>query len=212
MRNESEQKRPGRVFSRRLFEARKRRGWNQSKVAERLVEVGYVDETGRPLLSRATLSKIEQNDRAVTLEDVLALAAALDTTPTHLIVPLEDDDALQVTRGLPAVPAPVARSWIRGKFALRVVLGVGNPQDGIAFLTQVPTSELVRAGQGLGLDADQIADMLSGVRTGVPPWLSGGPWPDAETAKRKELADLQRDIDNAQARIAELTQKGDTDA
>jgi transcriptional regulator with XRE-family HTH domain len=211
---------PGRVFARRVYEARKRRGWHQKDLAARLVEIGYVDESGRPILSRATLSKIEKNDRSVSLEDVLAIAAALDASPVHLIVPREDVEphdpeipvVLQVTRGLPPVPTMMARSWLRGRFALRVALGIADARDAdtiAAFLAQVPTSEIVRGGQALGLDEDQIADALSGIRTGVIPYLSGQPWPDQATRIRKELADLEQLRTDTDTRIAELRKEQD---
>lgn len=182
MSDESEQNTPGHVFSRRVFEARKRHGWHQKDLAARLVEIGYVDETGRPIISRPTLAKIETNDRAVTIEDLLAIAAALDVAPVHLLVPLEDVEphdpelpvTLQVTRGLPAVPTFVARAWIRGvPPALRIAVGVAGARDAdtiAAFLSQVPTSEIAAGGRALGLDEDQIADAISGIRTGVIPW------------------------------------------
>lgn len=68
---------------------------------------------------------------------------------------------------------------------------------------------LVPAVQGFGLDEDQIADMLSGIRSDVVPWLSGQPWPDEATRIRKERSDLLRDRDRIDARLAELPHEGE---
>jgi transcriptional regulator with XRE-family HTH domain len=172
---------PREIFARRVREARKRRGWKQQQLADRLAELGY------PGLSRATIAKIEDPTSTrsnASLEDVLAIAAALDCAPVHLIAPLEDDDVVQVTPGLPPAKAAMVRDWIRGssgplRFALNVV--DRNLDDLAAFMSQQPPTWIRRAAAAQGLDQDQIEDTVHALqeagerRTENIAWPSGGP-------------------------------------
>jgi transcriptional regulator with XRE-family HTH domain len=119
--------RPGAIFARRVKEARKRRAWSQQTLADRLTELGYP-------MTRVVLTKLERNDRQVTLEDVFAFAVALGVAPVHLLVPLDDDEQVAVvpTRSFSAV---VVRGWLRGLYpAGKETLGV--------WLSELPASEL----------------------------------------------------------------------
>lgn len=127
-------KRPGEVLAHRVREIRARRGWTQQQVADRLAAVGYPSH-------RLTVAKIEKGGTRADnapLSEILALAAALDVAPVHLIVPLEDETAVAVTPGL-VVPAAVARAWVRGKHPLAVQ---PNPNDLRAFASERPAQEI----------------------------------------------------------------------
>jgi transcriptional regulator with XRE-family HTH domain len=164
------------VFARRVREARKRRGWSQAQLADRLAEIGY---TG---IGRATVAKIEDATSTrsnASLEDVLAIAAALDCSPLHLIVPLEDDELLQITAGLPPAQAVLIRDWVRSVLIapLRIVLGVAeqNVDDVAAFMSQLPEPWLRLAAEAMQLTEDQTEDTLWNLSTGENPWPTGRP-------------------------------------
>jgi len=59
----------GKVFGRRVLEARKRRKWSQRQLAERVS------------MRRETVTMIENGKRQVTIEEWLAIAAALNRAP-----------------------------------------------------------------------------------------------------------------------------------
>jgi transcriptional regulator with XRE-family HTH domain len=187
MRSEIEHSLPRQVFAARVREARERRGWTQQQLADRLAEIGYTDETGTRLLARSTLAKIEdgRGDGSgprsnASLEDVLALAAALDCSPMHLLVPRDADESVQVARHLVA-PAPILGEWIAGiatnSEPLRISVGAveKNGRDVEAFLAQMPRWYAEAALARMGLSPDQVEDTLHMLDTGEIPWLSGDP-------------------------------------
>jgi transcriptional regulator with XRE-family HTH domain len=111
---------PGQVVARRLREARLSAGLTQEQLSRRLADdVGY-------RLSRVAIAEIEAGRRRVTVDDWLALAAALNVAPVHLVVPFESERLLDKRYGYfePAAMLRVgerlvmlpqeARSWIRG--------------------------------------------------------------------------------------------------
>lgn len=126
--------RPGQILATRVREARKRRGWRQQDLADRLAKIGHRH------MPRTTIAKIEQGgvraDRA-QLWEVMALAAALGVPPVHLITPDDDGAIVQITAKIEA-PAIVARGWIRGERPL-------NPDDReelASFIAAKPIEEL----------------------------------------------------------------------
>lgn len=96
---------PGQIVAERIKEARLRHGWSQQQLADR---VG---------VKRPTITKIEQGgERAANFSifDLFQYAAALGVAPVHLLVPHEDDDAVQIAAGRPPLSPGEAREWIRG--------------------------------------------------------------------------------------------------
>jgi transcriptional regulator with XRE-family HTH domain len=81
-------------------------GWHQQDVSLKLDEIGWP-------MDRTALGKIETGTRNVTLEDFLALSAALGVEPAALLLPPEDDTDVAVTPVLNA-PAWRVRSWLHG--------------------------------------------------------------------------------------------------
>jgi transcriptional regulator with XRE-family HTH domain len=99
--------RPAEVFGRRVKEGREALHWSQQELADRLTEIGRKTD-------RATVTRLEQGKTLAALDMVIAVAAALHIPPVHLLVPLEDAEAVAVTSEL-VVKAPQARAWIRGR-------------------------------------------------------------------------------------------------
>jgi transcriptional regulator with XRE-family HTH domain len=69
-------------------------------------------------LDASAITRLERGTRGVTLDDVLAIAAALGVSPLHLFVPLDNDERLDVAPGLTAGVLDT-RAWIRGQRPLR---------------------------------------------------------------------------------------------
>jgi transcriptional regulator with XRE-family HTH domain len=121
------------TFARRLVEARKSAGLSQAKLAARLRDVvGYVDDKGKPLLSRQAIAEIENAKvgRRVSVDEWLALSAAVGACPLYMVTPRESPEVVSVEAAEMGVfEAPVhlrvsdrltlhpsaARRWIRGK-------------------------------------------------------------------------------------------------
>lgn len=80
----TEDRRIGAIFASRLREARKARAWTQGRLADELAQLGAP-------MDRTTLAKIEKGQREVRLEELIALAAALDVAPIYLLFPIKDD-------------------------------------------------------------------------------------------------------------------------
>jgi transcriptional regulator with XRE-family HTH domain len=118
---------PTQVFARRLKRARENARLSQDELHHRLKVLGYK-------LSRSAIAQIELERRRVTLDDWLALAAALGVAPLHLVVPFEDEEpvippkanpdseqfavfnpgtSLRVAENVILIPL-VARMWIKG--------------------------------------------------------------------------------------------------
>jgi transcriptional regulator with XRE-family HTH domain len=76
---------PSKAFGRRLKQVRERNQVSTASLMRRLHDLGFK-------MRRAAIYEIEQGKRAVSLDEALALAAALDVAPLFLIVPFEDDD------------------------------------------------------------------------------------------------------------------------
>lgn len=113
---------PGEIFSRRMKDAREAAGIAQTELSRRLEELGYT-------LKRSAIADIESGRRRVTLDDALAISAALGVAPLHMIVPFEDEDPISTDaadRGIFNAPVglkvggirllPIeARRWITGR-------------------------------------------------------------------------------------------------
>jgi transcriptional regulator with XRE-family HTH domain len=123
-RHATEQVTPDVAFARRLREARDRAGLTRADLVGRLRDV-----VGYDGLSEQALGFIEREERRVTLNDALALAAALDVAPVNLMVPFESPEPiiaegadrpvfeptaeLKVGEHVTFIPG-WARAWIKG--------------------------------------------------------------------------------------------------
>lgn len=116
-----------------MREARGRKGMTAQGLAENL--------KGRGLdWDRQTVTKLETGRRQnVSVVELLALARALDVAPVHLLVPLDDKAAVQVTP-TERVSAARARQWIRGNKPL-----AGT--DLQIFWTEAPLAEVRPTGK-----------------------------------------------------------------
>lgn len=115
---------------------RKRRGWTQKQLVDRLHELG-IKQTG---WNQTKVHKLETGKlKRVLVDDVFELALALDVSPLYLLTPLvghdENENAFKVWLGGEIAQWPwVVRQWIRG---VRPILGLVDYRD----------AEEARAGQ-----------------------------------------------------------------
>lgn len=91
-------------------ELRKRRRLLQDDLAERMAELG------RPIL-KSGLSKLEKGERRVDVDDLMALALALEVTPNRLLLTEEaDDEEVELTEGY-TTNRRQAWAWSCGEWA-----------------------------------------------------------------------------------------------
>ena len=118
---------PSEVFRVRVREARRLKGWTQQQLAGALGALGVK-------LDATAITRLESGTRRVSLDDVIAIAAALGVSPLHLFVPLDNDLSLNVTPGL-ALPVLDVRMWVRGQRPLR------ETDDERLFYAQTPEGD-----------------------------------------------------------------------
>jgi transcriptional regulator with XRE-family HTH domain len=97
------------IFMRRLREARERRGWSQAELAKRVTALGHS-------LDKTAVTRIEGDNRKVTLDDAAALAATLDVPLLALLLP-EGTEEVSLTRKL-SLGEPLAHAWMSGRAPL----------------------------------------------------------------------------------------------
>ncbi|MFJ3094608.1 helix-turn-helix domain-containing protein [Streptomyces hydrogenans] len=101
---------PVATVARRVREVRKRRDLTADQLAERLRGIGLPWERG-------TVIKLESGYRQnVGVAELLALAVALDVSPLHLLVPV-DNRPYRVTPDR-TEDSNTVRAWVRGEHAL----------------------------------------------------------------------------------------------
>jgi len=81
------------VLVRNIRAARSRLGLDQADVVARMRALGY--ETWY----RQTMGKVERAERRVSAEEILGLAAALETTVARLMTPLWEDKWIELPSG-----------------------------------------------------------------------------------------------------------------
>jgi transcriptional regulator with XRE-family HTH domain len=116
---------PSEVFRVRLREVRRLKLWTQQRLADELEPLGV-------RLDASAITRIERGTRGVTLDDAIAIAAALGVSPLHMFVPLDDNGA-QLAPAL-TVSTVDARAWLRGQRPL-------DQADEQLFYAQTPESE-----------------------------------------------------------------------
>lgn len=99
---------PERLIAAQLRAIRKRRGLSQEGLADRLALLGVVKH-------QTVIAKIEARARGVAVDELVALAVALNVTPLALLLPDSDSpgDMVEITpRG--SAPADQVWAWARG--------------------------------------------------------------------------------------------------
>lgn len=110
-----------------VAELRRRRGWDQKRLAE------LVTEAGRPM-SASIVGKIECGARRVDVDDLVALAFALEVSPARLLLSANRDP-----EDVPATAASAEDSGAPGRVTARVLDDVAALGDLEALDATAPT-------------------------------------------------------------------------
>jgi transcriptional regulator with XRE-family HTH domain len=156
----------GEILARRLREVRVRQGWTQQQLADRLWDSGVH-------LDRTTITKIERGGtraRNTSIEEALAIAAALGVSPSVLLFPLAEDELVRITPKR-IVTAKEGRRWLRGEKPL-------DAEDALAFLTEIAQN-----------DVQELRAYRDAVRTSIPEILKLA----IASAVREQAASLSKD-------------------
>lgn len=133
---------------------RKRRGLTQQQLASRLAELG------RPMQASA-VAKVESGDRRVDVDDLAALAVALNVSVARLLLP--DGDENQPVFVVPAfsVPAYSAWDWATGERSLATegddLLDPLVQERDLDFIAERPRWKRLRDDQALAKAARHVA-------------------------------------------------------
>jgi transcriptional regulator with XRE-family HTH domain len=119
-------KRPSQIAAARVRALRKRHGWTQQQLAERLTELGVP-------VDRAAIAKIEVGKRRLQLDEAFVFAFALDVAPINFFLPLEDEDVQVASRTVAS--SETLRGWFVGE---RPLGGPDGGQDPRVFFSEVP--------------------------------------------------------------------------
>lgn len=121
-------KRPSQVFATTMREVRGRRRWSQEDLEDVLRSLGHP-------LDRTVIARIESEERKLTLDDAMAISAALAVAPIHMFTPRASSEAVAIGAKLRA-PAGKVRRWVRGEQPL-------DETDDRTFWSEVSDEEIV---------------------------------------------------------------------
>ena len=96
------------VIAENVRRLRREHDWTQEEVARRLTRAGWPT-------TQSKIAKVERGTSKpkLSVDDLLALAFVLDTTPTNLVVPWDPDAEVQITPHVNVTGAK-GRQWFRG--------------------------------------------------------------------------------------------------
>lgn len=120
------------AIAQQLRTARERNGMSQQAVAERLGQLGLS-------LHQTAIAKIEAGRRSVSVEELFALAIALNVAPVHVVVPFDAAEVIRLAPEHKGDHAGWVREWVRGAHPL-------PGQDARIYQTFVPDDEWRRDG------------------------------------------------------------------
>lgn len=114
--------RPSETLARQIREARKQQGLSQEALAERIKELG-----GK--LSATAVVRLESGGRAVTVDDLVLIARALEVSPLYLLLPITSDAEVRLAPGDEPLHSGFARMWARGEASLPQVRAMLEGRD-----------------------------------------------------------------------------------
>jgi hypothetical protein len=132
--NMANEQTPSDVVAARVREVRGKRKLTIAGLAARCAALGAPDLTPQALYKLEGRRPGKRRPRPVTVDELLALAAALNAAPVHLLVPTDHSEGYQVTSTV-SVSAGSARAWIRG------ILPLLPSDDGRDYWSEVPMDE-----------------------------------------------------------------------
>lgn len=99
---------PSEVLAARVVELRKRHGWSQAELADRMSSYGLG-------WGPTTVTKVEKGDRQVSVDEFVALAYVLGVSPAALVTPTAYRAGLAVTPNT-TLAGPTVWRWFCGTF------------------------------------------------------------------------------------------------
>jgi transcriptional regulator with XRE-family HTH domain len=153
------------VVAARVRQVRKRRDWSPADLAARCAALGAADLTENVIENIESRSQRggTKRPRPVTVDELVALSAALNVAATHLLVPPDDyRKAYQVT-STTSEHANYVREWIRGHLPLRGA----DPRE---YFGEVPRTEydLMHQAVSIPLPPDYQEEDSDGERQETP--------------------------------------------
>jgi transcriptional regulator with XRE-family HTH domain len=152
------------------MKVRRAQGWTQSRLAERLDALGYS-------ISQATLAKIETGRRQVTIQDLVAIAVALDTPPLLLLLPHDLNAEVALTPRVTARALDVRR-WFASRKPIRET---DTPDD---FTTTLEFDRYLRRDPHLFALIGVVEDEALGALG----------FKDMSTDERRQMLDISTDV------------------
>jgi transcriptional regulator with XRE-family HTH domain len=133
------------VVAARVRQIRKRRDWSPADLAGRCAALGAADLTENVIENIESRSaRASKRPRPVTVDELLALAVALNVAPVHLLVPPDDPGRPYEVTSQVRDDRSGVRAWIRG-----IGPFVDPGADPRQFYAEVPLDEYyVPAGGG----------------------------------------------------------------
>ncbi len=116
----------GPIVGERLKQLRKTQGIGYAELSRKLAQVGCA-------IAELGLRKIENGERKVSVDDLLALAYALDVAPVTLLVP--DVDAGDIVEGT-GLTAAKLWAWVRAEEPFGAAPGDRGGRARLAFLAR----------------------------------------------------------------------------
>lgn len=119
---------PTKTLAYRIRNTRRARGLTAEQLAQRVTQHGFPR-------TRGDIARIENEHRGdIGITEWLAISAALNVAPIHLLIPIEyENDHYQITP-IQAVPVSDARAWTRGHHPL-------SPDAIRDYVSQTPVHE-----------------------------------------------------------------------
>lgn len=183
----------GQAVAANLRVVRERRQLSQQGLSARLAELG------RPILSTG-IAKIEAGDRRVDVDDLLALAAALNVSPARLLLPDGgEDDQVAVTERL-IRPAWAVWMWVEGLHALPHEDGTSDADADMALQDMRPTWKRRERDHPLSTAVRRVAsDVTSVLRNAGRPDKKPNTLARWIDVTRADLRQVDTELDRVQA-------------
>lgn len=119
------------TIAHRVRKYRRERDWSVRQLADECAKRGATTLTQASLtnIERGLTSTSGRGSRAVSVEEMLTLAAVLQVPPIMLMVPFGEHNAVEVSPGVTMEPWTVSK-WLFGTDAYRAGFGLAEPEGG----------------------------------------------------------------------------------
>lgn len=119
------------VLAQRVRKYRQERGWSVRQLAEECAKRGATTLTQASLtnIERGLTAGATRGSRAVSVQEMLTLAAVLEVPPIMLMLPLGEENMVEIYPGAGMEPYAAAR-WMYGSAAKRNVFDQPEPENG----------------------------------------------------------------------------------